>query len=560
MSSQLVFQPPRDSPNTSQTSFPFLGSHNIVTTPLAYQHRPTKRVRVADGQSCHNGTTSTVQRHREEHENPQAVRIASVPNATACSTFVEQDSQQRSASVPMPCTQKRSRRKGQKPPQDGDPFIIEAISFPDQQPWLQVKPRRRKAGIDATKEPVLIPTSALPEEGEVLSLNKDADRIAALIAQKRRENESSQFRQRMATQQRVHRGEPDKSEELIAASSDELKRKLELSAKGIFEDKAPDGKESEAEPESEPSLPPASPIQSLGDEMEIVDSEVAASGDLATMQIPHSPQRQDVVLAHAPFINRADEDDSGEEEVNRFEAVQTRAARHTETAVPVAPQTCLQYSQTAYYQTMVTTQMTMAANQAPLLPIAQAPQHTQLDMVYSQPMVAHHLQQYVPNWYGAQAQVQQPWTHQIFHALPSTQTPLLERSHIAHEVEHDGLTREEDSRPAHSVSAMGQPSIQQNQMVNLFGSDPQYSSSNSSSSPEDTNESLHGHSNPSATTNLFSNLDSALNPAHFEPQSAVLRSNMNMFTRLARENGVIGGNNNVAEMVAPRRNMFDSNR
>jgi len=489
------------------------------------------------------------------------MRAASIAHPLPLLSLPSQDPQQRSSSAPTPQGQKKVKRKDKQIVQEGNRFVMEVIPFPDKQPWLQVKSRRRKAGVETMIEPVVVSAAELPEEGEVLSLDRDADRIAALMAQKRKENELRQFRRRMATQQRVHRGEPDQDEKVIAASSDELKRKLELSAKGVFEDKAPDGKE--PAPKSEPapefvaqgSQASASPVLHMAIQLDHIEPGTAANSEPA--QSRRTSLVEELVVREASRSDKVHEDASGvEEEVNPIEPVQVQAAPDAVMADTIAPQAFLHYNHTAYYQSMVTTQLAMASSEAIYAGPVQATQHTQSNMTSLQ-SVMHPHQQYASGWLATQPPVQQPWTQQMFQALPSTRTPVLEHSHLEDEGEYESPTTDEDSGLPYNTSTPERRLIPQNPMPNLFGPSPQHGSRHGSSSPDDG---PHSHSNLSGLTNVFNNMESNLHPARFEPQPPVLHSNMNMFTRLARENGVIGGNNNLAATAAARRNMFDNSR
>lgn len=141
---------------------------------------------------------------------------------------------------------KRARRKTTKGKEPIEPqqaqWILESADFPPGQVWLEPRPKKRP-------QPVTIPPQIAVGEvalrgdemttvNEPLSYDRDQVEIAAIILQKRRENELTQWRQRMLRQQQKHRGEPDREGSALEAKHDELSRRMELSAQGDLEDAA----------------------------------------------------------------------------------------------------------------------------------------------------------------------------------------------------------------------------------------------------------------------------------------------------------------------------------
>lgn len=144
---------------------------------------------------------------------------------------------------------KRARRKTKvkdiKEPQAAQ-WVIESAEFPPGQVWLEPKPKRKPQPVvispqqTATDE-VVLRSEELTTMGEPLSYDKNQAEIAAIILQKRRENEVTRWRQRMLRQQQRHRREPDVASRVLEARHDELSRRIELSAQGGFEDSVPKG-------------------------------------------------------------------------------------------------------------------------------------------------------------------------------------------------------------------------------------------------------------------------------------------------------------------------------
>lgn len=571
MSSQLAFQTAHNHYQPTSPSYLDSYHHTDASASLNYRSHPNKRVRI--DQDCVDPTSvnRSSQRRYSAIENSQPSLSTSTSDPILPTTGPERVSQGRSASVPRLQPQTKSKRNAKQPTQNGSPFIIEAVSFPDQQPWLKVKPRRRKAAVDAAKD-IALPVTNPPEEGEVLSLDRDADRIAVLIAQKRKENEHSQFRHRMATQQRVHRGESDNGEKLIAASNNELKRKMELCAKGIFEDKAPSGKESavnsdlkhatKLEPDASSSA--SIPSHLVIDRTDFEDSEQYHNG--AGHEQRSMFNTSDVNDAMNGMHGNAVESSDDEEDDGQIHSDTEPTLNASNDEDPsVSPQSYLQYQQNAYYQSMVSTQMNVGTRQAQ---VSHLPQPMPANMVYQQqPVLLDHQQQhYVPNWYEEQPQLQDTsWTQQIFHSLPSTQTPVMHTSNLPQQSNNNNPSSSSSSSTINNTQ--GDPAMQQQRQrngVRLFGIN---TSRGNSASPEatatvtiDNNSPEETNKQTSSSTNMFNSITSNLHPARFEVQPPVLRSNMNMFTRSARENGVIGGNNNIGTTPVPRRNMFGGSR
>ena len=424
--------------------------------------------------------------------------------------------QARPQSVPL--QGKRSRKKKGKQNSQDAAWIQESFAFPAQQTWLEVRSRQRKAVVEVgTVKEVDVSASVAPDEGEALCLEKHADRIAALIAQKRRENDSKLFRERMSLQQRLHRGETDEKDKVIAASHDELKRKMELGAKGIFEQDPPNGKE--------PAMPLEEPQAALSCTPSRRSSVTSVVSSGSTSPTPALLQ---IEQDDAEESDAATTDSDDDEELSPHQPHETRSEKavavlmsqrpHSplQIVTTIAPPTHETYEQTAYSQTQATvTTQTFAFSNVPSVP------HT-TQLFLMQPRFTNH-RYHNPHIYQPQPQhevMPQQWTSQIFEALPSTSTPVLE-------------TRE--------VVTAQYASAGENQELAFdpFGSSldaETYGFLRNSTLPLDDSSSVEQRHSP------------------------VLRSNLNIFTRQARENGVIGGNNNYLELGGEggrRRNMFD---
>lgn len=516
MSSEVSFHAEYRGPSIDDYRYPLFNA-DAVHFAYATDSRPSKRIRVAANGLSNVETGSTAQLHWEELGSAQSLN-GNFP-ARPLSIQVEEHGQQRPQSVP-PQSKRGRKKKSKQNPQDGS-WIQESFAFPAQQTWLKVKPRHRKAAVqvEAVKE-VAIPSSAAPDAGEALCLDKHADRIAALIAQKRQENESKLFRERMSLQQRLHRGEADHNDRLIAASHDELKRKMELSAKGIFEEQAPNGKEPALKLEERQPAPSHTP--SRPSSVASVASSVPTSPTPALLESTEDGENE---------ASEAGTDDSDiDEELPRHQLEGTDGPEQVKPPEPFIPQASQQpatmvvpsmytpFEQAAYSQTQTTvTTQTFAFSNAP------SESHTTQSFL-TQPRFTNqryhnqHLWQSQPG----QGPVSQPWTSQMFQALPSTTTPALSAREVPTTTQH--LSVEE----------------QHNNVFDPFGSS--------------SNTDAYGC--PRSSVLLSDDASSAE-----QSQSTVLRANVNIFTRQARENGVIGGNNNYLDPGGEggkRRNMFDN--
>lgn len=486
--------------------------------------RPPKRIRLATRLPS-NVNTDLSPKSRWQDVAPARISTSSDHSAHATNpSSVQTLSPSCSASL-LPEHPKRGRKKKKKDKHiqltQSDPFILEHMPFPKHQPWLEVKPRQRKAAVAVGEiTPVLPPESEAPDEGEALVLDKHADRIAALIAQKRRDNDSKQFRQRMALQQRLHRGEKDEQDKVIAASHDELKRKMELSAQGIFEENPPEGSGMEFRVTDRSSVESVEDVEQGG-----FSSDSSSHHDkIFSGDVYHSPE-----LNHSfdPRSLDASEDSDIDES---FEEPESINPYNTQPPILGA---YVHYSQREYYQHTVLTNRLMAISSGG--PGAQNTEHA-----YSPPSYASQYTDNTRQWNSAQ-----PWTAQMFHALPSTQTPELERADVAQARQRIA------SYDAYSRGA-GLHNTQSHDNYDYYASISHSVSTTNTSSSSST---------PAVGIARMSHqptLPSSSTPGA-EPEGPNLRSNVNIFTRQARENGVIGGNNNVIIPPAPRRNMFDRN-
>lgn len=520
MGSQLNIQDTCLKPDPDNYQFPLIHAGAAPTYDFPANDRPNKRAR--------RGTQTFASPNDDTASNAQWHGVA----VAQASGSHDQDLSAHDGSFegPMPpsnttsvATEKpkrRRRRKGDQPP-SADPFILEHMPFPKHQKWLKVKPRQRKAAVEVSDTvPVLPPASEAPDEGEALVLNKHADRIAALIAQKRRDNDSTQFRQRMALQQRLHRGEKDESDQAIAASHDELQRRMKLSAQGIFEERPPDGNE----------LDIRTSDRSSGESADEAISEDYlayrnARQDTTPSTDPNSSQEYDPSFDPQSFNNSDHSDIDGGLEESEIVGVRYDSP-------PPILGAYVHYNQSAYYQQTILTNRLLAVSGSSSG--AQA-----VENMYSPHPYPNQYSDNSPVWGTAQ-----PWaTHQMYHALPSTQTPELERAELTQQRRdlHD-VTRRESG-----LSYM-QPQTQDNYDY--------YVSANHSVSTTNTSSSSSTPAIGMARMNHQVTLPSSSTPAT-EPESLMLRSNVNIFTRQARENGVIGGNNNVVLPTTTRRNMFD---
>ncbi|KAK5943779.1 hypothetical protein PMZ80_004788 [Knufia obscura] len=519
MSSEVAFQTAYGGLSIRDYHGPFFSAGNIAFE-YAIDGRPLKRMRIAANVPSPVTTAHTSRPPPEELVSAQSLN-GHFPTHKATVQAEEQE-QQRPQSVP-PQTKRGRKKKSEQKPQQGS-WIQESFAFPAQQTWLKVKPRHRKAAVEveAVRE-VAAPSSAAPDEGEALCLDKHADRIAALIAQKRQENESKLFRERMSLQQRLHRGEADDKDKLIAASHDELKRKMELSAKGIFEEQPPNGKEPASIPDK--PQPPSPHIPSQGSSVSFNPNRappVAANTPAPAVLQPRDLERE---VSSDDETDELDVDGGicgGEQDESDTEDLAdtirlSRPAGLQQAPAMNAPPTYPPPGQPAYYQTQTAfTAQTFAFSNAP-----SQPQATQFFL--TQPRFTNQRQHNPHLWQSQpeQGAPSQQWTSQMFKALPSTSTPVLETTEIANDTQHADFD-------------------EQNLTFDLFGS----------SVTSDMYGSFPSYALPPIDTSSIE-----------EPPPPILRSNMNMFTRQTRENGVIGGNNNYLEPGGEggrRRNMFDA--
>lgn len=510
--------------------YPLIHAGAAPTYDIPAVDRPPKRLRLGQDTLATSEGDDTAVVHWPD-ESP----LQPSSSSTRLSAAVHGPSQDPTASShKMPVTQaqpKRRRKKKDNPPPSSDPFILEHRPFPKHQPWLKVKPRQRKAAVEVNDSvPVPVPASEAPDEGEALVLNKHADRIAALIAKKRRDNDSTKFRQRMALQQRLHRGEKDDSDQAIAASHDELQRKMKLSAQGVYEERPPEIPEPDLRTSDRSSLESAEELVA-GDFMAYRN----ASQHTTPSTDPNSIQEFDQTFdpSSLEVSDRSDVDDGLEE----TDIVGVRYDSPPPPAPPILG-AYVHYPQTAYYQQTILTNRVMAVS-------GPAPRAQVVENIYAPHAYPSHYPEASPVWGPSQ-----PWaTQQMYHALPSTQTPELERAELARR-----------QRDLHEVSSIHHdPSLSYihpttQETYDFYATAPPHSVSNTTN-PSSTSSTPaagpvripHQNTIPSSSTPA----------AAVETDSITLRSNMNMFTRQARENGVIGGNNNVVLPTTTRRNMFD---
>ncbi|KAL8875129.1 MAG: hypothetical protein Q9198_006470 [Flavoplaca austrocitrina] len=324
----------------------------------------------------------------------------------------------------------------------------------------------------------------------------------------------------MALQQRLHRGEVDHNDKLLAASHDELKRKMELSAKGIFEEQAPNGKEPALKVEGRQPAPSHTP--SRPSSVASVASSVPTSPTPALLESAEDGRTEaseagtddSDVDAELPR-HRLDETD-GRELLKPPEPFMPQASHHP--APLIMPSIYTPFEQAAYSQTQTTvTTQTFAFSNAP-----SEPHTTQFFLTQPRFTNQRYHNQHIWQSQPEHGPVLQPWTSQMFQALPSNPTPapsarevLTTTNHPIVEEQHDDVF--DPFGPSSNTDAYGCP------RSSLLLSDD-------ASSPE-------------------------------QPQLAVLRAKVNIFTRQARENGVIGGNNNYLDPGGEggrRRNMFDN--
>ena len=163
-------------------------------------------------------------------------------------------SQTRSAPLKSSAHNSTSSTKGRKKYKNEPPsgntseahsaqFIQAAFQFPEHQTWLKSRPRQRR-GVTNIPENAATTINPTPVRGEILFLDRDSDQIAALISQKLQTNDSKLFRERMALQQRLYRGEEDEKSKIMTANHVKLRRRMELSSQGVFE-----GVQSQEKPE-----------------------------------------------------------------------------------------------------------------------------------------------------------------------------------------------------------------------------------------------------------------------------------------------------------------------
>lgn len=520
MGSRLNMQAAYLKSDPDSYQYPLIHAGAAPTYDYAPESGPNKRVRLTTQTFASENVDETASERWHETTYPQT-SASFTQHPQGDHGPLQETTAPRSAPVPTAPTKRRRRKKGDQP-QSSDPFIHEHMPFPKHQPWLKVRPRQRKAAVEVNDTvPILPPASEAPDKGEALVLNKHADRIAALIAQKRRDNDSTQFRQRMALQQRLHRGEKDESDEAIAASHDELQRKMKLSAQGIFEERPPDGNELELRTSDRSSDESAEDVAS-----EEYLAYRNARQDTTPSTDPNSSQEFD--NTYDPQSLGASDQSDVDDGLEESDVVGVRYD-----SPPPILGAYVHYPQTAYYQQTILTNRLLAIS-------GTAPGAQAVENMYSPQSYPNQYSDNSPVWGTAQ-----PWTtHQMYHALPSTQTPELERAELARQRRdlHDVTHRDAGLSYMHAHA-------QDNYDY--------YASANHSVSTTDSSSS----STPAAAVTRMNHqvtLPSSSTPAA-ESENLMLRSNVNIFTRQARENGVIGGNNNVVLPTTTRRNMFDRN-
>jgi len=487
---------------------------DAVPFACAADSRPNKRLRVAANDLSCVEIGSAGYRHSDRLGSARSLNGSYPPRQV--NNLVEEREQQRPQSVPPPSRRGR-KKKSKQNPHNGS-WIQESFAFPAQQTWLKVKPRHRKVAVEVEAvKTVTGPSSAALDAGETLCLDKHADRIAALIARKRQENESKLFRERMSVQQRLHRGEADHNDRLMAASHDELKRKMELSAKGIFEEHAPNGKEPALKIEGRPPAP--SPTSSRASSVASVASTVPTSPTPALLETEDGDNEASQVATDESDID---------EELPRHTLNATDdlvQVKPTEPFIPQAsqqPPTMVVSSAYAPYEQPVYSQIqTTVTTQASAFSAAPNESYT-TQFFLTQPRFTNQ-RYHNPNLCQSQPEqgpMSHQWTSQMFQALPSTANPVLETNIVPMATQHPTVDEQHDAA------------------FDPFGSS--------------TNTDAYGYPRSSI---LHSD------DASEQPQAVVLGSNVNIFTRQARENGVIGGNNNYLDIGGEggkRRNMFDS--
>lgn len=532
---------------------------NADAIPYAYDpsSHPNKRVRLATtGLHVDTGRASQLQ--------CDSVRSAASLNGAFPVQPVEnrglrQELEPRSASVPP--RNKPTRRKETEPVTQGSTFIQESFEFPEKQTWLKPRPRQRRGVMNSPDDTTLfpLPQSKAPEKGEALSLDKHADRIAALIAQKRRENDSKLFRERMSTQQRLHRGVDDQ-DRLIAASHDELRRKMELSAKGIFEEKPPDGKELEfvLVESSIPAVHESLPMDSVGTTGQpTLPEDYSSDDDVDTSGLQYSFESD--FVEETPST-RTDDSDIDEEIVTAH-AIEASVPLPQPNVSMTAPQkNYLHHStdiETNLYQSQTST---TTQTQIHAISTSTHTVYPQSQLFFAQPRFANHRYNNPHIWDPllTQQPAHQQWTSQMWQALPSALPPSYQAPPVLGSV--DTPRPESQSLPASLPQQTQNPaylqSIGMTQDFMHSVSDNYISCPPTFASIEiDNNVYNHGIAQPQAASNSLSAFDL---PSESHP--AASRSNVNIFTGQARENGIIGGNNNWAEPVGEKRKNMFSNR
>lgn len=398
----------------------------------------------------------------------------------------------------------------------GAQFIQEPFSFPERQIWLKTKPRQRRGAAAAAVQDVVLPSQEAPGEGETLSLAKHADHIAALIARKRLENESRSFRERMVLQQRLYRGEEDVHDKLIAAGHNELKRKMELSARGIYEERPPGesrNEESERDVSEQPMSPNSanseSPIQLESRRSQDQADNARSSGVSGSASTPDTRRTSE---QSSPEIDEADS-----------------AVLGAESNSLMTPLTVHHHMQHTTTQSITLT-TTSAYPHPPSLYLAQ-PRFSNQRTYNTQLQTTE------------QFPAMQDWTAHMWRALPSTATPILARSTVILPSAHT---------PQQSVS-IDRPSRVHNseESVNVH---QQRDNLGLPAAPTSVPDSSTFHIANDNSSMLARSVEVAQN----DPSAATNRLNRNMFTGKAREDMLIANSNHYAEPER-RRNMF-SNR
>lgn len=444
---------------------------NESAIPYAYSLVSlSKRVRLSGNDSSHIDTTRTTELQTLNVNSASPLRVdfaARLANNPSTEPIPEQPS--------VPPRGRSSKAKQEPSVLKSGTIIQETFSFPTKQTWLTPKPRNRQGPLPAEVSLSSDKTGLSgdevhrPQDG-TLVLGKDTDKIAALIAQKRKDNEAQLFRERMFQRQRLYQG-TNSQDRLIAASHEELKRRMEMGARGIFEQK-------------EDRLDAPASTLTTRDDKSYRNESSAESDEDSTIDVSQNADPLEITSSTTKRTRGLHE--WGLDVQNSFDPPEAGVTTRV-----VAPNTV---THSAYPPTQAFLAQPRFANNA-------------LRNLYIDDNTMR-------------APITKHQTSRTWQAFPQDTTVAIQAPPVVPSIH----------TPAPNVSYESQQITQ----------------------PEKPMYEQHD--------DRVNEVDVAYLDQSYHSDSMVLRSNVNMFTKQARENGVIGGNNNWLEGEGEKRKNMFSNR